>query len=192
MIKKFLFFLFIILFIIGCDSKMTKVKKIGDVKKLKVPVIAKVNNIPITLDDYKREKAKLPENLQKLLNKPEKKLQFIQNLIDKQLIYEESKKARIDEDESFKKKLEALKKELMINEFLKRKIFNNITISEKEMRDYYNKNKKNFNLPYNQVKLKIREILKKEKEQKLFQKYIESLRQSSKIEINTKEIQNLN
>ncbi len=191
MIKK-IFYLLLIFTFVACDSKMTKVKKVSDVKKLKVPVIAKVNNIPITLDDYRREKAKLPENLQKLLKKPEKKLQFIQNLIDKELIYEESKKARIDEDESFKKKLEALKKELMINEFLKRKIFNNIIISEQEIKDYYDKNKKNFNLPYDQVKSKIREILKKEKEQKLFQKYIESLRHSAKIEINTKEIQNLN
>ena len=173
---------------------MTKIKKVGKVKKLNSPIIAKVNNIPITVEDYKREKAKLPEDLKRLLKKPEKKLQFIQNLIDKELIYEESKKSKIEEDPSFKKKLEVLKKELMINEFLKRKISANIIITEKEIKSYYEKNKKNkknFNLPLDKVRNKIIEILKKQKEQELFQRYLESLRQSAKIEINTKEIQNL-
>ncbi len=183
--------LFLILLLFSCDSKMTKIKKVGKVKKLNSPIIAKVNNIPITVEDYKREKAKLPEDLKKLLKKPEKKLQFIQNLIDKELIYEESKKSKIEEDPSFKKKLEVLKKELMINEFLKRKISANIIITEKEIKSYYEKNKKNFNLPLDKVRNKIVEILKKQKEQELFQRYLESLRQSAKIEINTKEIQNL-
>ncbi len=190
--KNFVFLFCILFILVSCDSKMTKVEYVGKVKKLKTPIIAKVNNIPITVDDYKREKAKLPENLQKLLKNPEKKYQFIQNLIDKVLIYEESKKAKIDEDPEFKRKLEVFKKELMIQEFLKRKISENIHISEKEIEDYYKKNKANLNAPLSKVRSKIIEILKKRKEQVLFQKYIDSLRNSAKIELNTKEIQNLN
>ena len=190
--KNYIFFICFLFFLFSCDSRMTKVEYVGKVKKLKTPIIAKVNNIPITVDDYKREKAKLPKDLQKLLKKPEKKYQFIQNLIDKVLIYEESKKAKIDEDPEFKRKLEILKKELMIQEFLKRKISENIHISEKEIEDYYKKNRANLNAPLSKVRAKIIEILKKRKEQVLFQKYIDSLRNSAKIELNTKEIQNLN
>ena len=190
--KNYIFFICFLFFLFSCDSRMTKVEYVGKVKKLKTPIIAKVNNIPITVDDYKREKAKLPKDLQKLLKKPEKKYQFIQNLVDKVLIYEESKKAKIDEDPEFKRKLEILKKELMIQEFLKRKISENIHISEKEIEDYYKKNKANLNAPLSKVRSKIIEILKKRKEQVLFQKYIDSLRNSAKIELNTKEIQNLN
>ena len=191
---KLLIILFFCLsiFTVSCDTKMTKMKKVGNVKKLKTPIIAKVNNIPITVDDYKREKSKLPENLQKLLKKPEKRLQFIQNLIDKELIYEESKKAKIEDDPEFKRKLHILKKELMINEFLKRKISENVVVTEREIKEYYEKNKAHLNAPLSKVREKITETLKKQKEQILFNRYLETLRKSAKIEINTKELQNLN
>ena len=192
--KIFYILVFLQIFIfVSCDSKMTKIKKVGNVRKVKVPIIAKVNNIPITVEDYNREKAKLPKNLRKLLKNPKKRLQFIQNLIDKELIYEESIKEKINEDPEFKKKLEILKRELMINEFLKRKISESVNVSEKEIEEYYKKHKSEFNnKPMSVVRNEIFGILKKQKEQQLFNKYLEELRSSAKIEINTKELQNLN
>ncbi len=189
---KFILFLIPFLTILSCKNDMRKVRFAGKVKKLKTPVIVKVNNIPITVEDYIREKNKLPENLKKLLKKPEKKLQFIQNLIDKQLLYEESKKLKLDEDPEVIKKLQNIKKELMIDALLKKVMQLNVKITKKEVKKYYNLHKDEYPQPFIEVKEEIYNKLKREKEREFFQKYIKKLRKNAKIEINFKEIKNLN
>ncbi len=184
--------LFIFVMIVSCKSEMRKVEFVAKVKTLKEPVIAKVNNIPITVEDYNREKNKLPPDLRALLKDPGKRLQFVQNLIDKELLYEQSKKLNIDKLPEFQEKLQQIKRDLMIDEFLKIKISSNIYISNKEIKNYYKKHEKEFSKPLNKVKDQIIKILKNKKEKVLFQKYLNSLRKSAKIEINTKELQKLN
>jgi parvulin-like peptidyl-prolyl isomerase len=74
--------------------------------------------------------------------------QVLQQLVGKELIYGDAKKTGILDSKEYKteyKKLEErMKKELAIQVWQK-KVLDGIKISEKELKDYYNKNKEEFN-----------------------------------------------
>ncbi len=86
--------------------------------------------------------AQLPAEKQKQLKK-----QFLEELIAKQVIYEDAKKKGITNTKEYKDQLEkiiaSIKKDLAIKLWQK-KLFESIKISDKELRDYYNKNKQEF------------------------------------------------
>jgi len=74
--------------------------------------------------------------------------QVLQQLIGKELIYDDAKKTGVTDSkeykEEYKKLEERMKKELAIQVWQK-KLLDGIKISEKELKDYYNKNKEEFN-----------------------------------------------
>jgi len=86
--------------------------------------------------------AQLPAAKQDQLKK-----QFLEELIAKQVIYEDAKKKGITNSKEYKEQLqkiiESIKKDLAIKLWQK-KLFESIKIGEKELRDYYNKNKQEF------------------------------------------------
>jgi len=85
----------------------------------------------------------LPKDRQELFRR-----QVLQQLVGKELIYEDAKKSGITKSSEYKseyKKLEErMKKELAIQVWQK-KLLDSIKISQKELKDYYNKNKDEFN-----------------------------------------------
>jgi parvulin-like peptidyl-prolyl isomerase len=85
----------------------------------------------------------LPKDRQELFRK-----QVLQQLVGKELIYEDAKKSGITKSAEYKseyKKLEQrMKKELAIQVWQK-KLLDGIKISQKELKDYYNNNKNEFN-----------------------------------------------
>ncbi len=91
--------------------------------------------------------------------------QVLQQLIGKELIYDDAKKSGIINSKEYKeeyKKLEQrMKKELAIQVWQK-KLLDSIKISEKELKDYYNKNKEEFN---EKESVHARHILVKTKEE---------------------------
>ena len=74
--------------------------------------------------------------------------QVLQQLIGKELIYDDAKKSGVTKSKEYKeeyKKLEQrMKKELAIQVWQK-KLLDSIKITNKELKDYYNKNKEEFN-----------------------------------------------
>ncbi len=91
--------------------------------------------------------------------------QVLQQLIGKELIYDDAKKSGIINSQEYKseyKKLEQrMKKELAIQVWQK-KLLDGIKISTKELKDYYNKNKEEFN---EKESVHARHILVKTKEE---------------------------
>ncbi|MDQ7067360.1 MAG: peptidylprolyl isomerase [Sulfurimonas sp.] len=74
--------------------------------------------------------------------------QVLQQLIGKELIYDDAKKTGIlkskEYKEEYKKLEERMKKELAVQVWQK-KVVDSIKVSEKKLKDYYNKNKEEFN-----------------------------------------------
>ncbi len=136
-----------LLSMISCNDDMHREKVVAQVKKVKEQIIAKVNGIPITVSDYYREEKQLPQQLRELLKNADKKKQFIENLITKELLYQEAKKLNLDNSRKFKRMLNEYKKNLLINEVINSKIRNSVKISDKEAYKYYMKNKSKFHAP---------------------------------------------
>ncbi len=112
--------------------------------------LATVNGTKITDEDVtsalmqatQGRLAQLPPQKQDQLKK-----QFLEELIAKELIYKDAKKAGITNTKEYKEQFEKImaniKKDLAIKMWQK-KVFDGIKISDKELKDYYNKNKQEF------------------------------------------------
>jgi len=110
-----------------------------------------VNGTPITDTDVEMTLMnatqgrfnQLPADKQQLF-----KEQALQQLIGKELVFDDAKKEGILKSKEFKDEFEKVKKriekELAIQLWQKR-VLDKISISEKELKDYYNKNKDEFN-----------------------------------------------
>ena len=85
---------------------------------------------------------------------PERQAEFrqqvLQQLIGKELIFEDAKKNGILKSKEYKeeyKKLEERMKEELAIQVWQKKLLDGISVSEKELKDYYNQNKEEFNQP---------------------------------------------
>jgi peptidyl-prolyl cis-trans isomerase C len=101
----------------------------------------KVNDSKMTKDDYIRELKSLPEYAEKLFDGPGGKIKFLDELIKKELLYQEALKQGIDKEDGYKKKLDDFKKITLISEFLERKIESKVMVTEEEAKSYYEKHK---------------------------------------------------
>ncbi|MCX8014898.1 MAG: hypothetical protein N2748_02660, partial [candidate division WOR-3 bacterium] len=109
----------------------------------KEPILAKVGTSKLT----KKELAvQIPAGVQ--LTK-----ENINALIDKwvntELLYQEARRLKLDQDETLKIQLKQLEKEMVVNRLLE-KLMNDITVSKQEIFDYFTKHKEEF---LNEVKI---------------------------------------
>lgn len=124
-------------------------------------VIATVNGKPITSEDAKQFLASSNTNLQFSSLTQEQKLAVIERLVERELFAEAAAKGKIEQTPEFAEQLEKLKKELMINLWIKMQI-DSMIISDGEARDFYNKNKSKFTEP---TRIKARHIVVRTKQE---------------------------
>ncbi|MEW6571171.1 MAG: peptidylprolyl isomerase [Nitrospirota bacterium] len=106
--------------------------------------LAKVGNVRITQQELAREMKNLPEFAQKLFEGPGGREKFLEELIKKELLYQEALKKGIDRDPELRGKIEDFKKITLISSLLEKEIEAKADITDQEMRDYYEKNKEDF------------------------------------------------
>jgi len=134
--KKLLIFLTTIgIFLLGCAQKNNPEN----------PVIAKVNKTTITKKDFLEEISRVPEWARDGFEGEEGKKQFLEELIKRELIYQDAKKKRLHKDKEFLKKVEEFKKMTLISLILQKEIEEKTPpVTEAEMREFYNKNRDKF------------------------------------------------
>ncbi len=113
--------------------------KQGEEKK--GPYLAKVGSAKITQADFEREMKNLPPFAQKLFEGKGGKEKFLDELIKKELLYQEALKKGLDKDAEFKEKVEDFKKISLISQVLEKEIETKVTVTEQDVKDYYEKHK---------------------------------------------------
>jgi peptidyl-prolyl cis-trans isomerase C len=112
------------------------------------------------------------------------KQKVLDDIITQALIIQKAEKSGIEHTKEYKKELEKLKKQLALRVFIKHKL-DNISVSEKEAKQFYNKNKE---LMFKQpAQVKARHILVKSKEEA--EKIIDELKHISRYELEQKFIE---
>lgn len=113
----------------------------------------------------------------------------IERFITEQMLYHEALKKGIDKDPEYLKTAEFLKKKAMIEILLDREIAGKVKVTDKELIDYYNKNKEEFTaqeseklIPLDSVKENLRRMLLMEKQKALYDKYMDNLNKKYKVE----------
>jgi peptidyl-prolyl cis-trans isomerase C len=103
--------------------------------------LAKVGTVRITQNDLERDIKNLPEFAQKLFEGPVGKEKFLDEMIKKELLYQEATKRGLDKDPEYLRKLEEFKKLTLIGQLLEKEIEAKAKVTEQDVKDYYNKHK---------------------------------------------------
>lgn len=131
--KRFLLVFIIFAFVISCSK--------GSGQK---DYVIKINGQAYTLEDVQAEIATLPEMAKEFFQGPEGAQRFVEELVKKELLYIEAKNRGLDKNKEFQKKLDEFKKITLINQLLEKEIETASKITDKDVKDYYNKHKEDF------------------------------------------------
>ncbi len=160
---------FLLCFVMGCDAlnflkpKKTETKEDKAVVQAtaKGPIVAKINNMVISLEDINQEveayNTMVPQDKPELkLTTREKKIDYLKNeMVRRMLLYQAALDKGLDRNEEVLKALEKTKMDLLVVELIKQEA-DKITVSSKEIEDYYNTYKEQLKEP---EELNIREIV---------------------------------
>ncbi|MBU5486558.1 peptidylprolyl isomerase [Clostridium sp. MSJ-11] len=106
-------------------------------------VLAVVNGREVTERDLQEMIVKIPKERQSYVKTEEGRRQLLEEMICFELIYNHAKDNKIEEEKDFIDQLEIIKKDLL-TQYTIGKLLSEVTISEKEIEEYYNNNKEKF------------------------------------------------
>jgi hypothetical protein len=163
------------------------------------PYLIKVNDSIITKEDVMDELDLLPVEVKDILGEQGGTEALLQELAKKEMIYLEARSRGIQDTELFQTRMEVLKKRLMVEMILEEKVEKTAEVSDKEVRDFYEENKKRFEaeapeggktetMEFEVVENIIRQRLEAEKQRQAFEDYIGSLKKKYTVELNQEAI----
>jgi len=126
---------FLALALVSCSKKQAEQKG---------PYLAKVDNTAITQEDFDREFRSLPDYAQQMFSNTSGRERFLNEIINKELLYKEAMKKGFDKAPDFTKKVEEFKKLTLVSEVFEKEIMAKAKVSDQDVKDYYEKNKDDF------------------------------------------------
>ncbi len=152
----------------------------------KSPVLATVNGEKITVADMNKQLEEMPPAYQEMFSDPMNKEKLVTRLVKERLLLQEAKKAKLEQREDIKKKIKAIKDQLLVQEVINLNVISKITISDKEVADYYKANKEKIQQyavgkSFNEIKGQLKEIALQEKQNSSFERWIKRLEDEAKI-----------
>ena len=145
--------------ILGCDKINAKSPGKPEVSKsavnipaVKGSLVAKVNNIPIALEDFNQEiqiyNANVPADKPELkITTKEQKINYLKNeVVRRTLLYQDGLDKGLDRNEEVIKALDKTKRDLLVMELIKEST-QKMDVSSQEIEDYYNTYKEQLKEP---------------------------------------------
>jgi peptidyl-prolyl cis-trans isomerase C len=129
-------FIFLFLFAVSCEK----------IKPLKEKELAKINDRVITVTEFDQEMEQLPPALKALVVTDKGRREFLQKLIERELLLQEGVKKGFDKDEEILRKVEQFKQGLIIEALTEKLCAGKDEVSDKEVEAYYKGNKGKFSL----------------------------------------------
>jgi peptidyl-prolyl cis-trans isomerase C len=123
----------------GTPSGVTKTEG-----KKEGPVMAEVNGGTITTGDFERELKNLPEYLKTMADTPQGRKEMLDTMVIRELILQQASKDGLDKGPEIEEKLQDLKKRLIVESFLKKKVEAEAQVSDTDLQKFYEQNKDKF------------------------------------------------
>ena len=159
------------------------------IKESRQNILAEGKGVKITVADFNRFSSSGPDFYRDFIRK--NRGQFLDDLVNRELLFQEAKRRKIDRLESVRQELRDQKKNILVEAFARKEILREVKVSKEEVKDYYQKHQEEFILPdsdekqsFADVENKIEAFLIKTKEIELFGNYLKELRKKAKVKIN--------
>ena len=107
-------------------------------------VLAEVNGTAITTEEFNKEMENLPPYLKSMAESYEGRKEMLETMVIRELILQEAAKEKIEDSQLVKDKLAELKKRLVVEAFLKKKVEAQASLSDAELQKFYDENKDKF------------------------------------------------
>ncbi len=119
-------------------------------------VVVTIGDKTITLEDLNARIDTMPAPYQQRFNSPERKKELIDLMVKSILLAEEARRLEVDKRKDVHAKIEEMTNNILAQELIKDEVRAKAQVTEEEVRDYYEKNPKEFTTP---EKIKARHIL---------------------------------
>lgn len=175
-----LFFCLILLIPVSCGKPQSTEKQ---------EIVARINDFELTRKEYLRLlTAELEMNPEFKLTREAKKA-FLDEIIRKELLIQEAKRLQLDRNEKFIRAIERYWESLLIRDLMElkgREISGMTAVSLEECHECYERLRKNGAAEgsFEDMEKEILEMEKERKKTRLFQQWMDSLRESANIEVN--------
>jgi peptidyl-prolyl cis-trans isomerase C len=107
-------------------------------------VMAEVNGGSITTGDFERELKNLPEYLKAMADTPQGRKEMLDTMVIRELILQQAAKDGLDKGPEIEEKLQDLRKRLIVESFLKKKVETESNVSDEDLKKFYEQNKDKF------------------------------------------------
>jgi peptidyl-prolyl cis-trans isomerase C len=131
-------------------------------KPLKEKELARINDRVITLEEFEQEMEQLPPHLKTLMIEEKGKKDFLQNVIERELLLQEGVRKGLDKDDKVLSKVEQFKQGLIIETLIEDLCAGKDAVSDEEVKAYYAENKKQYLLG---ERVRVRHIMVKTREE---------------------------
>ena len=118
---------------VGCLNKVDQSK-----------VVAKVGSTTYSVDDINSRIENLDPQLKEFFAQKENKVRLLDQLIEEEVIYQLAKRDRLQRTKDFKKTMEDLKRQALINYYIKQNVDSMSEITREEVEGFYNENSAQF------------------------------------------------
>ena len=124
----------------GCGKTGSK----SDEKKDTTPALATVNGTAITQKQFETELKGLPPQLQPMAQSPEGRKELLESMIIREIVYQDAQKQGIEQSPEFTERLNEVKKKLLVEMDLKKKLDAEIKLPDEELKKVYEQYKEKF------------------------------------------------
>lgn len=119
---------------------------------LKEKELARINDKVITLQEFEQRMGQLSQRRKQQMIFEEGRRDFLQELINHELLFQEARKKRLDKDKKILANVERIKKELVINALEEELCEGKDEVTDEEVASYYQENREKFILEMVQVR----------------------------------------
>jgi peptidyl-prolyl cis-trans isomerase C len=107
-------------------------------------LLAEVDGEKISLEDYSAHVMKLPSKMRRAIVDKESKEEVLNNMIKEKLLFKEAIKRDYEKNAQVVEKMDAMKRAIILEAFVKDLLNQDILISDEEVVDYFNEHKDEF------------------------------------------------
>lgn len=124
----------------GCKPKGTETGK----KEQKGQVIAEVNGVAITTEDFKKELELLPPYLKQMAETADGRKEMLDSMVVRELVLQDAQKQGVDKSPEVAARMEDMKKRVVVEAYLKKKVEEGANVSDADLQKFYDQNKDKF------------------------------------------------